>query len=223
VIRCPEGKRRTVLADIHSQSAAALQLGTVDRKRAQRLVGRLCHLAQIAPAIRGHLHGGHTIAEASWPGSGGRRGVGSMHLATGSPAHTAWLELLRVAHREISANTGVSIGPRSIALPRSTPGTLTSFTDASGEDGFGGYGFLTGRPKEVFLLAQPWPPIALAALQAASSEIEAALRRDGIQSAALHLSMPAAELFAQLALPRAVARLVHCSSVYAVGDCEPSG
>ena len=53
-------------------------------------------------------------------------------------------------------------------------------------------------------------------------EAEANLRRDGSEAAQPHLAMPAAELFAQVALPRAVSRLAHISAVYAVGDCQPS-
>ena len=68
----------------------------------------------------------------------------------------------------LPADTGVQMAPRTVALPRHLHGTLTSVTDASGEDGFGGYGFLADRPKEVFLLSQPWPDFALLALQASS-------------------------------------------------------
>ena len=69
-IRCPEGKRRAVRADIAAQRLRALSEGCVDRKRAERLVGRLCNLSQVAPSIRRHLSGGYALAHSSWPGSG---------------------------------------------------------------------------------------------------------------------------------------------------------
>ena len=222
IIRCPPGKRASALADISRQRQAALTAGDVDRRRARRLVGRLCHLAQVSPHMRPHLHGGHAVAEANWKGSGGARGVGHMHLAVGGHAHTAWLRLLDEASAALAANEGVSMAPRRVALPRTVAGTLTAFTDASGEDGFGGYAFLAERPGEIFILSEPWPPHALAALKASSSQAEANLRRDGSEAAQPHLAMPAAELFAQVALPRAVSRLAHISAVYAVGDCQPS-
>ena len=218
---CPEGKRAAVLADVASQRTRATSDGRVDRGRARRLVGRLCNLSQVAPEIRAALHGGYTITEALWPGGGGRC-HGSMRIREGSPAHRGWLELLDVAEAALSANLGVCLAPRVVALPRLTPGTLTSVTDASGEDGFGGYVFSPDRPGEVFLVSEEWPPEAKMALAAAASETQAALRRRGSDEQAAHLSMPAAELFAALAVPLAVARSVTCHTVFAVGDCAPA-
>ena len=77
-------------------------------------------------------------------------------------------------------------------------------------------------PRISLSLSEPWPQFALTALQAASSEEEAALRRAGSSSAKPYLAMPAAELFTQLVLPAAVARLTHLHTVFSVGDCEPS-
>ena len=235
LLRCPEGKKRTIMADAAAQLEAALADGTVHRKRAVRLVGRLCHLTQVMPELRPYLHGGHTVANARWPGSGGRRGVGSMHLSAGSSAHQGWTALLRAAQRLVAADEGVSMAPRRMALGRDVPGTLTAFTDASGvsqgspggepavdQPGFGGYGFVAGVPNTVFILSELWPTDALSALAAASCEAQAELRRAGASSAALYLPMPAAELFCQVVLPRAVARLTACTAVYSAGDCEPS-
>ena len=221
-LRCPQGKQRAILADVAAQDAAA-SAGDVDRRRARRLVGRLCHLAQVEPAIREHLHGGHTVAEAAWPGQGGAPGKGHMRLSIGGSAHSGWRALLRAARLAISANAGVSAAPRLTFPPRHTPGTATCFTDASGEDGFGGYAFLADRPHEVFIISEAWPPYAAAALAASSDVEQAAVRRRDGSAADAYLPMPAAELFAQLVLPRALARVAHISSVFAVGDCEPSG
>jgi hypothetical protein len=221
-IRCPAGKRRAVLASIASQHLAAQLSGAVDRARARRLVGQLCNLSQVAPELRDHLHAGYTVSEASWPGSGGSRGIGHMSLRLGSDAHVGWLTLLAHSTTILTANSGVQLAHQLIAPSRLVPGTLTSITDASGEDGLGGYGFLPEHPKDIFILSEPWPQFALTALQASSSEEEAALRRVGSSSAKPYLAMPAAELFTQLVLPAAVARLTHLHTVFSVGDCEPS-
>jgi hypothetical protein len=222
LIVCPAGKRHAMLTDIAKQTAVARADGTVDRKRAVRLVGRLSHLTQVAPAIRSSLHGGHTIAEARWPGSGGGRGVGTMRLSPDSTAYAGWLHLLHSASVHLTANQGVAIAPRRTAPARDVPGTVTAFTDASGEDGFGGYAFVAGRDREVFVLSQPWPRAALVALTASSSVAEAELRRQNSPHAQPSLAMPSAELFAQVILPVALSRLAACACVYAVGDCQPS-
>ena len=73
-IRCPAGKRATVRADIREQLTLACSDGSVMRARARRLVGRLCNLSQVEPSIRSHLHGGYTVSEARWPGTGGHVG-----------------------------------------------------------------------------------------------------------------------------------------------------
>ena len=221
-LRCPHGKQRAILADIATQDAAAAG-GDVDRRRARRLVGRLCHLAQVEPSIRQHLHSGHTVAEATWPGRGGAPGKGHLRLAIGGAAHTGWRALLRTAHSAISANIGVSAAPRLTFPARHAPGSATCFTDASGEDGFGGYAFVAGRPCEVFILSEVWPHYAAAALAASSDVGQAAERRRDGSAADAYLPMPAAELFAQVAMPRALARVAHFDAVFAVGDCEPSG
>ena len=50
-IRCPEGKRKAVRAGLLAQRVRALDEGYVDRRWAERLVGRLCNLSQqVAPS-----------------------------------------------------------------------------------------------------------------------------------------------------------------------------
>ena len=218
-IRCPAGKLRAVLADAAAQLARAEATGDVDRAKARRVVGRLQNLSQVAPRLRGHLHGGYTVSESSW--AGGPRGVGTMHMRHGSPAFVGWTAMLRAAPAILGPNTGVQFAPCLTAAPRDSPGSLTSVTDASGEDGFGGYAFSADRPGEVFILSEPWGARAAAALEAAASPAQAELRRGG-GVAAPHLSMPAAELFAAIALPLAVARETPVTTVFAVGDCAPA-
>ena len=108
------------------------------------------------------------------------------------------------------------------AASRMEPGCLTAVTDASGEDGFGGYAFGADSPNTIYILSAEWPPFAKRALAASSCEAQARLREEGRASALPHLSMPAAELFASVVLPRAFARVAHHSRTFAVGDCGPA-
>ena len=221
-LRCPPTKRRTMLVDLTAQLVSAQLDGTVDRSRARRLVGRLSNLSQVEPLIRPHLHAGYTVVEARWAGAGGQPGTGTMHMRMGGRAHSEWISLLSHSHRILSANHGVALAPRTTVPPRDAPFTLTSATDASGEDGIGGYAFHSSAPLTAYVFAEEWPAFALRALQAASSQAEASLRDQSSPHAQPHLSMPAAELFAQALLPIMVSRLIRCDTVYAVGDCGPA-
>ncbi len=60
VIDCPEGKQVAIRADIAEQRAWAMQ-GIAESVRTERLVGRLCNLAQIWPELAEHLHGGYAL------------------------------------------------------------------------------------------------------------------------------------------------------------------
>ena len=192
----------------------------MDRKRAERLVGRLCNLSQVAPSIRRHLSGGYALAHSSWPGSG--RGEGLIRPKPDGPVMRAWLDLLSASDLALEANSGVCMAHSLIAAPRSAPGCLTAITDASGEDGFGGYAFCADSPGAVYILSAAWPPFAKRALEASSCEAQARLREAGRASALPYLSMPAAELFASVVLPRAFARVSHHARTFAVGDCGPA-
>ena len=219
-IRCPEGKRKAVRADLLAQRVRALEEGCVDRRRAERLVGRLCNLSQVAPSIRRHLSGGYALAHSSWPGS--RRGEGMIHPKPGGPVMQAWLDLLDAAELALDSNSGVCMAHSLEAASRLEPKCLTAITDASGEDGFGGYAFCADSPNTIYILSAEWPPFAKRALAASSCVAQARLREEGRASALPHLSMPAAELFAAVVLPRAFARVAHHSRTFAVGDCGPA-
>ena len=222
-LRCPPTKRRTMLADISAQLSSAQQRSEVDRAKARRLVGRLSNISQVEPLIRPHMHGGYTVSEARWAGAGGQPGMGIMRMRVGSPAHIDWVALLTHSHSILTEDKGVAMAPRVTIPPRDSPFTLTSATDASGEDGIGGYAFHSLAPHTAYVFAEEWPPFARDALHAASSlQSEAVLRDRFSPRARPHLSMPAAELFAQALLPRMVARLIRCDTVFAIGDCGPA-
>ena len=219
---CPEGKRQVILADVREQREMALQEAAVDRRRATRLVGRLCNLSQVAPQLRSALHGGYGVIRASWVTGGHRRAPRQLQLSPGGAAATDWIELLDLAEQLIEANEGVSTAPALTFPGRDVIGSLTVITDASGEDGVGGYAFLAGRDDEVWIMSEAWPEEVATALAAAADEGEAERRRQGDATARPMLSMPAAELFGTVAMAAAVAAGERVDRVVAVSDCEPA-
>jgi hypothetical protein len=226
VIDCPTGKREVVLATCEGALEAAEEELRVDRVGARRLVGRLCNLSQIAPELRQHLHGGYAVTEASWAAGGQRRYAHELTLARGSTAFVGWVALLQEASIIIEANEGAAMAPRLRFPGRNKLGSLTTLTDASrdekGDDGVGGFAFLAGAPRRVFVFSEQWPADIREALAASADAAQAALRQSGSSSAAPALSMPAAELFGQLLLPRLVARVAEVRRVFAVSDCAPA-
>ena len=226
VIDCPPVKRSSVLADAEGQLELAGVDGgrqpTADRRRAARLVGRLCNLSQCAPGLRPFLHGGYAITSSSWMAGGRRRAPPRLNLAADSAARSDWVQLLQAALDIMDANEGVAFAPQLMAPERHKVGSATFVTDASGDDGFGGYAFVAGRPLLVYIMATVWPPWAAAALSASADPAEAERRRRDATRAEPNLAMPAAELFASLALARAVSRLERIRLPFCVGDCEPA-
>ena len=62
VIVCPEGKRAVATAACAEALARAEGAAEADRRAAERLVGRLCSISQVCPALRPLLRGGYAIA-----------------------------------------------------------------------------------------------------------------------------------------------------------------
>jgi hypothetical protein len=215
-IDCPPLKRATVLTDAQGQAAAARE-GVVDRRKAETLVGRLCNLSQVFPELKGALHGGYAVTQATWVARGRRRKPPQLRLADGGLAQREWLELLEMAEHLLEANEGVALAPELVFPARTAPGVDTVTSDASGVDGVGGYVFEANAPGEVWLVSEQWPDDILTALQEAAREGGG---RQGVPS----LSMPAAELFGAVAVAAAVAaaRGVPPTAVTAVGDCDPA-
>ena len=143
-----------------------------------------------------------------------RRQPQHISIRAGSTAHTDWLELLHVSRDLLDANLGVDIAPAPTFPPRDSPGMITVVTDASGNDGVGGYAFSADEPDVIYLMSEPWGDDTLRALaNGAASEAE----RD---CSAPSLSVSAAELFGAVALAAAVAdeRGTPASAITAVGD-----
>ena len=225
-IDCPPTKQSSVLADAAEQLSLAAEAHEVERARARRLVGRLCSLSQVAPPLRPLLHGGYALdgssaARRQLPRASAQRHDRSS-LTEGGAAESDWMELLAAALELIEANVGVPLAAQSVLPHRLAAGGLTSVTDASGEDGFGGYAFAADAPEKVFILSEFWPANALSALLASADEAQAELRRRGSHTAVPHLPMPAAELFTAVLLPLLVHRSLPLGIAYAVGDCMPA-
>jgi hypothetical protein len=218
-ISCPAGKRDALLA---SCEAAAEDTLHVDRRRARRAVGRLCNVSQVVPELRPLLAGGYAVCEVAWDTRRGRCADADLSLAHGSPTHSAWVALLEAAPELLREHNGVAMAPRRRLDGRLLLGSLTSITDASGEDGTGGFAFLSGMPRRVFVCSEAWPADVAAALAASADEDEARRRRSAAGGAAPALSMPAAELFGAWLLPTLVQRVADVRRVFAVVDCQPA-
>ena len=95
-------------------------------------------------------------------------------------------------------------------------------TDASGDDGFGGFGLRASLPGTIYVLSERWPPDVLAALARAAMPRAERERTPPAPS----LAMPSAELFGTWATAEATAaaaapRPPRVERVIAVGDCMP--
>jgi hypothetical protein len=92
-------------------------------------------------------------------------------------------------------------------------------TDASGEDGGGGFVFVAGRPDEVWIVSDRWPDDVKAAL--ARSATPRSVR--ATTASAQLMSMPSAELFIPWAVAEAVRlRVTGLSRFVSVMDCRPA-
>ena len=215
VITCPEGKRAVALAACAEALLLAEEEAAVDRRAAERLVGRLCALSQVCPALRPLLRGGYAVARVS-----AQRGP-RLQMRRGSPAWRDWTEMLHGARAELAACDGVAMAPRREMPGRDVVGSVTVVADASGDDGVGGFAWQACSGAAAIVVSEPWPDAIRRALAASADEGEAALRRSGSGDAANFLPTAAAEVFGQLLLARVAARELGAPErVYGVCDCS---
>ena len=137
--------------------------------------------------------------------------------------------MCEVSAQLLEANEGIALASAELFAALGEVGTLTTITDASGEDGIGGYAFHPGSPSVVWLLADEWPAdvrVGLALAAAPRAEREASVGRP-------ICSMPLAELFGPFALTCAVADALRSErpqqaapdeirAVVSVVDCAPA-
>ena len=214
LISCPSSKRRVLLHHLDQWHEQVVTLQPFARRMVERVVGRLGNLTQVLPELLLHLHFGFQAANASYKHKGHRRELSEVQLRRGSPLHTGLLALLPHASDVLRRNEGVPLAPRASFATRDESHMVTS--DASGDDGCGGYVFLAGRRLSPVVVSEPWPDDIRAAL--AQYALPAAQRTVGAPA----LSMPAAELFAQWAVLEAATGVSTPTPVIAVGDCDPA-
>ena len=223
-LKLPQVKQASMLNSIFQLQKAAVKEGKAMRRYAERLVGRLVNVSQIAPELKPYLSGGFRAITAGWCHKRGMRKPPFIKFKKGSEAHAAWLELLQAAGGIIEINDGVPLAPQ-LHFPRE--GSIISTTDASGTDGFGGYVFMPGQPDDIYIVSEPWPEWAQRAR--ARSDMRVSERSNG--EAELELSMPAAELLASYLVPLAVVDTLglyphtpeHTQPrIISISDCKPA-
>ena len=222
-LKVPSLKRASMLSTIATLEAQARSHATADRKEAERLMGRLVNISQVAPELSTFLAGGYRATAAGWASRRGIRIPRLIKMRRDSLAHQAWLEMLSAARGFLEANEGVPLAPVK-RFP--SKGNVISTTDASGNDGFGGYVFMPDEHKTVWIVTEPWPAWA----QEARERCDLRFSERSPQSAP-ERSMPAAELLASWLVPLAVLSTVdedltaRASSPYhivSISDCEPA-
>ena len=199
------------MAELAALAADAAAARPIDCRQVGSLVGRLVNLSQVLPELLHFLPVGYALSRCLHTRRG--RPPRRIQLKSGSRRHREWQALLDSALATLDANVGVAMAPDLVFPSRALPETLTTVTDASGDDGFGGWAWLPSCPDTVFLMSVQWPSdIRLALARAAAG--------DGQSGCAL--SMPSAELFAARALADAVAQRATVRAVVAIGDCKPA-
>ena len=229
-IDCPLPKRRILLRDAGALGLQVDAGAELDQPGVERLVGRLAALSHVLPEIASHLSGGYAIAAARRWRKGSRRArLGVVRLRRGGRCEAAVRDMCDVATQLLDANEGIALAAAERFVEVGSAGTLTTVTDASGEDGIGGYAFHPATPGVVWLLADEWPPDVRAALAHAAAPRAERARSHDIPAC----SMPLAELFGPWAMAAAVAegvgddglrpwRPCPASAVISVVDCAPA-
>ena len=215
-IVCPAGKRAVAVAACGEALARLDAEGAVEQSSAARLVGRLCCLSQVCPALRPLLQGGYAVTQAGWAG----KRAGRLQLREGSRAWRGWADLLEAAPGLLREGEGVAMAPRTRMAGRDVAGSLTVVADASGDDGAGGFAWMAGASEVAVVVSELWPDDIRAALAASADEREAELRRCGSATARPFLPTAAAELFTQLLVARVASRhFGEPHRIYGVCDC----
>ena len=185
---------------------------------AERQGGRLVNLSQVLPELLQHLSSGYRAANARYTDSrtGKRRQLSMVPLRSGSRMCDGLRLLLPLAISVLEQNDGVPLAARRLFPSARDAGVLLSTSDASGDDGCGGYAFSRDHTARVVIVSEPWPEDVRAALA------QAALPPDRRTPGAAMLSMPAAELWSAWAVAAAAAGHFSFEAVIAVGDCGPA-
>ena len=234
-LSCPEGKREVMRSDLARLEDGIAQQTSVERKLCETLAGRAGNLAQVFPEWRAALYPLYAISKArkrttvevGWADrAAGRRQplVRRIPVRKGGRWHHELTDFIGIARASLDTDEGVQLAPSSRFPALGSEGVVSSITDASGDDGVGGYLFHPAAPGIVWLVSEDWPKDVKAALKAAAAV--RAEREKGDQK----LAMPAAELFGCWAIPQAVKAwrsedgqsAPEWDAVIAIGDCAPA-
>ena len=219
---CPPTKARIMDAEMREMLKRMDQQQSLDRAMIERNVGRLCNISQVEPTLLLHLHAGYALANAHSRASAHRprRRLREVRVNASKPVGRSFTELLRSAISVLDTNAGVPLMHVPAFPAHGASHTLTVITDASGEDGVGGFGFLPDRPGMVFIVHGRWPPDVLSA-------IDYSARRSVDKAAGKpepSCSMPAAEVFGTWAVAETMKQHGEAfQAVIAVTDCKPAG
>ena len=218
---CPPAKAVVIIAEANEASKAIRSGASVPRDLVERVVGRVCNISQICPALVEHLHSGYAVASAhSRVERGGHRApLARVRVRADSAVGVGFLALLDgvVAALESGASVPLLFAP--LFASTSDAGVLTITSDASGDDGVGGFAFVAGRPTEVWVVAGAWPADVRAALAYAAMPHSAKMAAGPQPS----LAMPAGELFGPFAVAMGVQEMgVSFESVISILDCKPA-
>lgn len=194
-IVCPEAKRLGLLAEIAKQAQAT---APVCFRKVERLVGRLGHIAQIAPAANHYMQPLYRLqkvrlAPRNPPGTqpttaleraaacrAAKRRVGAVWLTGEGDAAQGYQRCLSWWHQALTRGICVPLAVAAGFPALGAPGCAAIFTDAAREHGAGGGAWMALEDQTGGILflhsAIAWP-----------EDIARALRADA-------LSMPAGEL-----------------------------
>ena len=129
----------------------------MEQRGVERLVGRIANLSHVLPEAAPHLAGGYAIASARRVPAGRRRANGyrllTVRLRRGGRCEAAVLSMCEVTTQLLESNEGIALASAEHFVALGSTGTLTTVTDASGEDGIGGYAFHPSAPGVVWIMA----------------------------------------------------------------------
>ena len=218
---CPPAKALVIIAELAHMAALIKRGESLEREMIERNTGRLSNLSQIEPQLVLYLHSGYALSASTTSRGGGlaRRKLRMVPVKLHGVVGSEFMALLTAATEFLVKNEGVPLVHVAAFPALDTEGMLTIVTDASGEDGVGGYAFSADEPKRVYVVASVWPEDIQAALSYAAMRIKA---KAAVPLAA-SFSMPAGETFGQWAVAESV-RLagVRVAAVTALGDCKPA-
>ena len=218
---CPPAKAAVMTAELGVMREQATNGSPVDRAMVERNVGRLCNISQVDPSVLFLIHVGYALINAATrpTAQSPRRRQRWLHLKRGGSTAIKLVAMVDNSVASLAEARGVPLVTAPAFPSRTAAGTLVTITDASGEDGAGGFAFMAGKPKEVWVVHAPWPADVRAAL--ARSAMPHALRQQSAPAPVM--SMPAGELFVPWAVTEAVRDAGQTVlRTVAVMDCKPA-